>query len=55
MVIGGLISSTALTLILVPVLYELVGRGAARVARVGRREDEKSGPERRDEAAEQPA
>ena len=28
-VIGGLISSTALTLILVPVLYELVGRGAA--------------------------
>ncbi|WP_298887195.1 efflux RND transporter permease subunit [uncultured Serinicoccus sp.] len=27
-VIGGLISSTALTLILVPVLYELVGRGA---------------------------
>ncbi|WP_022925809.1 efflux RND transporter permease subunit [Serinicoccus marinus] len=54
-VIGGLISSTALTLILVPVLYELVGRGAARVARVGRREDEKSGPERRDEAAEQPA
>lgn len=28
-VIGGLISSTLLTLILVPVLYELVGRGSA--------------------------
>ena len=28
-VIGGLISSTLLTLVLVPVLYELVGRGAA--------------------------
>ncbi|WP_130011562.1 efflux RND transporter permease subunit [Serinicoccus sediminis] len=28
-VIGGLLSSTALTLILVPVLYELVGRGSA--------------------------
>ena len=30
-VIGGLISSTLLTLILVPVLYELVERGAARI------------------------
>ncbi|MDO5738993.1 MAG: efflux RND transporter permease subunit [Ornithinimicrobium sp.] len=32
-VIGGLISSTLLTLILVPVLYELVERGAARLGR----------------------
>ena len=32
-VIGGLISSTLLTLILVPVLYELVERGAARLSR----------------------
>ena len=32
-VIGGLISSTLLTLILVPVLYELVERGASRLSR----------------------
>ncbi|WP_151526327.1 efflux RND transporter permease subunit [Serinicoccus kebangsaanensis] len=32
-VIGGLISSTLLTLILVPVLYELVGRGTHRLSR----------------------
>ena len=32
-VIGGLLSSTLLTLLLVPVLYELVERGAARLSR----------------------
>ncbi|AXH96501.1 efflux RND transporter permease subunit [Ornithinimicrobium avium] len=39
-VIGGLVSSTLLTLILVPVLYELVGRGATWVGglRDGRQE-----------------
>ncbi len=38
-VIGGLVSSTALTLILVPVLYQLVERGKQRLAqrRVSRR------------------
>ena len=36
-VIGGLLSSTLLTLVLVPVLYELVERGAAWVARRGGR------------------
>ena len=46
-VIGGLISSTALTLILVPVLYELVERGAAWVTR--RRESGESRAEREPE------
>ena len=48
-VIGGLISSTALTLILVPVLYELVERGAARVTR--RRESGESQAEPEPEPA----
>ncbi|ANS79676.1 RND multidrug efflux transporter [Serinicoccus hydrothermalis] len=51
-VIGGLISSTALTLILVPVLYELVGRGTERLSRVGSRD---GGEAQEAEQAEQPA
>ncbi|KUG51070.1 multidrug transporter [Serinicoccus chungangensis] len=43
-VIGGLISSTALTLILVPVLYELVGRGATWAGGLrSRREERRAG------------
>ena len=43
-VIGGLLSSTLLTLILVPVLYELVERGAAWVrGRAGRRAERAAG------------